>query len=573
VPGSAHIIRADAKRSPLRPGSVHLAISSPGYFGLRWYFGAGAEQIGGEDIPEEYLRSLWAVSDRVWELLWDRGSWFVNLGQKFAGSGGHNNVGISSKSTLRGNGHVGGVGKAGPNKIKTTPRSEGGPTGATSVLAGRSHTAERDRTRATRRTAPDRYVQGTEHYRPKSVMLLPQRFALGMICPQFYRDPFDPPPPGKSHPQWILRAPMKVVTEDPAGDCYLWDKPNSLPSSKTDAVNLTHEDIFHFTKSEHYFAAVDEIREPHKYPDDVRGESWRRNGAGTTNHHARSDPNPLGSLPGSVWRLASEPLKLPTWRVVRGGRTVAWFLPRPAPKSSPGRDMAYADALKWMRAMGLSGGRPSLRPVSQHFAAYPSALPEKIIRGWSPSGVCVECGEPRRPVVEKRMVQHRQAFTRGRPGLVDGAEPDGNSRGMAGGAATGHTEATILGYACACTPYTDHPERRGKSFVSHSADGQLGQSQDGSERNKAYREGRSGPSGPVREYHFAGWTPPPTRPAVVLDPFCGTGTTMLVAKALGRTGVGTELSHPYAKLAEWRCTHEGAKTEARAWQQAQGSFL
>jgi DNA methylase len=549
---NALIICADARCLPLRPGSVHLAISSPGYFGLRWYPGAGANQIGAEKTPEEYLRSLWRVSDQVWEVLWDRGSWFVNLGQKFATAGGYNDSGIS-----------------------------GGP----SQLQDRSQRAT-DFKPATRRNAPDRYVQNPDWCRPKSVMLLPQAFALGMICPRLYRDPIDPPPPGRSHPQWIIRAPMKVVTEDPAGDCYLWDKPNSLPSSKTDAVNLTHEDVFHFTKSERYFAAIDEIREPQKTVVTSTGATrYRKKGEplGDRMQNRFSDranpdrangglpdqsgkPHSLGKVPGSVWRIASEPLKLPTWRVVSEGRTVAWFLPRPAPKPKPlgpnaagffdpdpsgriatlrrklevrrtgpeqlvvneagvlvpkpgGRDMAYEDALKLMRAMGLSGGRLSLRPVVQHFAAFPTVVPEKIIRGWSPSGICTVCNEPRRPVVER---EREQIGINGqRQARLDGRRPAARNGGLnLPGSPKTRESATITGYACRC------PD-----------------------------------------------TSAPTRPAVVFDPFAGTGTTLLVAKSLGRAGVGTDLSHAYAKLADWHCTHGGAKTERRAWEHQQGMLL
>jgi hypothetical protein len=47
--------------------------------------------------------------------------------------------------------------------------------------------------------------------------------------------------------------------------------------------------------------------------------------------------------------------------------------------------------------------------------------------------------------------------------------------------------------------------------------------------------------------------PPPTpRPAIVLDPFGGTGTTALVAKALGRHGITVDMSADYCRLAEWR---------------------
>ena len=40
---------------------------------------------------------------------------------------------------------------------------------------------------------------------------------------------------------------------------------------------------------------------------------------------------------------------------------------------------------------------------------------------------------------------------------------------------------------------------------------------------------------------------------VVLDPFCGTGTTMFVAQMLGRKSVGIDISDEYLQIAENRC--------------------
>jgi hypothetical protein len=44
----------------------------------------------------------------------------------------------------------------------------------------------------------------------------------------------------------------------------------------------------------------------------------------------------------------------------------------------------------------------------------------------------------------------------------------------------------------------------------------------------------------------------PTTPSVILDPFGGTGTTAMVAKALGRHGISVDMSADYCRLAEWR---------------------
>ena len=41
-------------------------------------------------------------------------------------------------------------------------------------------------------------------------------------------------------------------------------------------------------------------------------------------------------------------------------------------------------------------------------------------------------------------------------------------------------------------------------------------------------------------------------PATVLDPFAGSGTTVMVANQLGRRGVGMELSRDYLALAKER---------------------
>ncbi len=54
----------------------------------------------------------------------------------------------------------------------------------------------------------------------------------------------------------------------------------------------------------------------------------------------------------------------------------------------------------------------------------------------------------------------------------------------------------------------------------------------------------------------------PTRPGVVLDPFGGTGTTALVAHALGRHGISNDMSADYCRLAGWRTSDP--KQQAKA---------
>lgn len=128
----------------------------------------------------------------------------------------------------------------------------------------------------------------------------------------------------------------------------IWSKPNGLPESVTDRVRRSHETWFHFTVAPRYYAAVDAIREPFADGRPLVGMTWDerkhrgdalRQGeqSGTFGGNGMSG-NPLGKLPGSVWTIATQPLRVPA-------------------------------------ELGVD-----------HFAAFPMEWPRRIIAGWSPSG-------------------------------------------------------------------------------------------------------------------------------------------------------------------------------------------
>ena len=142
-----------------------------------------------------------------------------------------------------------------------------------------------------------------------------------------------------------------------------------------------------------------------------------------------------------------------------------------------------------------------------HFATFPRALVEPCIKaGTSDQGVCPKCGAPRKRVGEKGepVIEHQKAC-------------GGDSSGNYSGKAT-------------------------KDFES-------AQAQDASEVKRRTLEGMR-----TRSYSWkrgCRHRGDPV-PATVLDPFAGSGTTGVVANALGRDFVGVELNPDYAEMARKR---------------------
>jgi site-specific DNA-methyltransferase (adenine-specific) len=62
----------------------------------------------------------------------------------------------------------------------------------------------------------------------------------------------------------------------------------------------------------------------------------------------------------------------------------------------------------------------------------------------------------------------------------------------------------------------------------------------------------------------------------VLDPFAGSGTTLAVARGLGRNAIGIEINPEYVQLIEKRCalpwerTTDADETQMRIWSEPCG---
>ncbi len=139
-----------------------------------------------------------------------------------------------------------------------------------------------------------------------------------------------------------------------------------------------------------------------------------------------------------------------------------------------------------------------------HFATFPQALVEPCVKAGCPEWVCGTCGKARERIVERGPSDYERL---GKNNGVDFGTADSQPGNM-GQTRTAHGTVPSLRATAAKTV--------GWSDCGHNN----------------YQAG------------------------VVLDPFLGSGTTALVARRLGRTSIGIELSPEYAQLAARRLSQQ-----------------
>lgn len=487
------ILQGDCREvlATLPDASVQCVVTSPPYYGLRDYGVAG--QIGLEASPDEFVATMVAVFREVRRVLRPDGTLWLNMGDSYA---------MSTKGS-------------------------GAKTGSQGRNLGAHHT--------------DRHWQIPTGLKAKDLMLMPARVALALQADG-----------------WWLRS------------AIVWHKPNPMPESVVDRPTSSYEMVYLFAKSERYYydgyaiaeqsssayaektnQAVQDVRTD-AAARSVLSEKRRSNGArlqavlaaardGMASDADRAtevsgrqcifggerEDGPLFRLPerkAGDYETARSAPRQESWShlhsdkagmgcdQVEGGLSLPLLQETaetasngscdPAQQRRTSRSVQHRASLQELQQQeGSQRSNVALRNARNvwtisthaypeaHFATYPPALVERCIKaGTSERGCCAQCGAPWVRQVEREPT---------RPGVTGGATPYDSNRpdGMtlrAGG---------FGGGSCATT----------------------------------------------------GWTPScrcnaGTAPCVVLDPFAGAGTTLLVADQLQRHAIGIELNPAYAAM-------------------------
>lgn len=350
----------------------------------------------------------------------------------------------------------------------------------------------------------------------------------------------------------------------------VWSKANPMPESVRDRPTSAHEFVFLLSPSEDYFYDLEATKEPASPLTNPRGHG--------VNPKALMKPKPGG------WDMEREgrgPKRWATpagWNTGPGGHeTVAGRYPRDPKRPRNKQNESFSGAVRgpvrernvrsvweadepwaiweWLLDQAEDGMErrlverlferyfasddvPDVWKIATeafpaaHFATFPQDLVVPcILAGTSARGCCPTCGAPWRRLVDRRTENCSNAA---RAGTTIRGKGHVSSQVRAGhDVRNGPTSVTAtIGWQPTCNHYdtryrTDLPQAR-----------QLRKRKQRQQTGDWWRRARRRPG---RD----DW---PTVPAVVLDPFAGSGTTLAVARRLGRAGVGLDLQPEYLEL-------------------------
>jgi DNA modification methylase len=299
---------------------------------------------------------------------------------------------------------------------------------------------------------------------------------------------------------------------------FPWVKVNPMPESVQDRPTTAHENLFLLTKRDSYFYDSDAVRAP-SAPSTLERDRYSRIVQSGNKSYVPGSPDHSGiHAPYSV----VHDHETPSNPAGRNRRTSDWFLESLDERIAEQR--AYLQHLESVRRKGGmlvdEGGDPLAVVLSTesfrgaHFATMPRRLVEPCLKAsTSQAGCCPRCSAPLARVTEKLEGDHETA---GRPKKTAGMASKTSTLSLSGNGSK------------------EWAERGGKSLT-------------------------------------VGWTPTCSCtetanpvPSLVLDPFCGAATTLVVAEALGLRAIGLDLSREYLTMSRRRLERPHARVAAPA---------
>jgi len=509
---------ASAHAIPLRDGTVHAVVTSPPYFSLRRYEGEQAIEwpavsyapmpglepveiapmraaLGLEPTPEAYIAHLVLCFREVRRVLRDDGVCWAVMGDSYSGQATGN---TGNSSTLRG-------GLASQEASASRPEKPGNP-GDLMLIPHRLALA----LQADGWTCRNDVVWSKKSPMPESMAGWRWERCRVKVA-NSRRTTYDrhaDSQNGVNNPQSERDGPAFADQGNRFIDCP------GCPKCEATGGYVLRRGSWRHTRSHEYVLMLT----GKKYWCDQ--EKVREAASESTIHRfgtpapERRNPSPQGLLAGSVSGESC-------FGVPGSGRNP--------------RDVLTADELDELWAMFLAwldDDNPldvlTPKPESykkNHYAVYPASLITNLIRASCPTRCCPVCGAAWAPVVEREITGTRHASPKDdNPDRQDGPS-DPTSR-----LHTQYFDETrnVLGYRPTCTCGDIH------AYVMP----------DGSWAASSYCT-ISDPFPNERAALEWAYSAAPHEPGTILDPFVGSGTTLVVARELGLNAIGLDLSPAY----------------------------